>query len=772
MKRVLLAVTTLLTIAVGFAQLQDVLPTVQRFLDERSNQERITRIGHNDAPSSRFAPSRVINGVEMVDAFIDIESTDVIGTLRAHGILVNCEFGDFVTAQIPVGILTEVHHIPGVKDVEISRLVELCTDTTLSVTHAGQVINGTDYKLPQGYDGSGVVIGIIDTGFDYQHLAFRCADDTSRTRIVRVYDPENSTGHPAIVDGNTLPGSIFMGDQIYSLTTDNLENSHGTHTASIAAGTHVNGYGGMAPGAEIVLCSSRMLNLNIPETEIINCIKYIYSYADSVGKPCVISVSVSTNEGPHDGNDRISKAVAMCTGPGHIFVIASGNNANDYYYASGPATLDRQFNTLLGKRPDNDSDLSSYYKNVWFQVWVRQKNAKPLIKIHIYDKQTSHIVWQSELINLSKLINVSEISDYFSPDLTYDSNGYVSVVISSNSSQKYMSECKLYNLRCNDYMIDEAGRTISRYAIGMTVYPPHLVYPNKPDSIYVDSWVGMGSRLWYPNTVFRQDVDENGDSIMRAFDRFYAKPDPRSCIGTYAVHDSVISAGAYVGRNAYYSLTRGMNVQDNSFTVGDIYNLSSYQMLGAGPTGTALPTVTAPGVLVVAAGSRYSYLGRPGNPGRVMEVDGHSWGVMTGTSMAAPTVAGIIAQWLQINPSLSPSDIKAVIAATAVKDSFTQNADNGYRFGPNGKIDAMAGARYLLHITDDEDDVLMGDVNNDSHVNISDVTALINYLLHKGGSEPQDETVLINKANADFNDDNEILITDLILFINYLTAID
>ena len=151
MKRVLLAVTTLLTIAVGFAQLQDVLPTVQRFLDERSNQERITRIGHNDAPSSRFAPSRVINGVEMVDAFIDIESTDVIGTLRAHGILVNCEFGDFVTAQIPVGILTEVHHIPGVKDVEISRLVELCTDTTLSVTHAGQVINGTELSTDSTY---------------------------------------------------------------------------------------------------------------------------------------------------------------------------------------------------------------------------------------------------------------------------------------------------------------------------------------------------------------------------------------------------------------------------------------------------------------------------------------------------------------------------------------------------------------------------------------------------------------------------------------------
>ena len=57
-----------------------------------------------------------------------------------------------------------------------------------------------------------------------------------------------------------------------------------------------------------------------------------------------------------------------------------------------------------------------------------------------------------------------------------------------------------------------------------------------------------------------------------------------------------------------------------SFEYGDIYNLSSYQMLGGGPTGAALPTVTAPGVLVVAAGSRYSYLGRPNSPYRVMEV--------------------------------------------------------------------------------------------------------------------------------------------------------
>ena len=156
-----MAFAAFLTLAIGFAQLQDVLPvTVQRFFEERSDRERISKIGHDNAISSQFAPSRMINGTEMVDAFIDIENKDVIKTLKAQGVIVNCEFGDFITAQIPVEKLAHIHHIPGVVNVEISRLVELCTDTTLSVTHAGQVIEGENYGLPQGYDGSGVVITV------------------------------------------------------------------------------------------------------------------------------------------------------------------------------------------------------------------------------------------------------------------------------------------------------------------------------------------------------------------------------------------------------------------------------------------------------------------------------------------------------------------------------------------------------------------------------------------------------------------------------------
>jgi len=56
---------------------------------------------------------------------------------------------------------------------------------------------------------------------------------------------------------------------------------------------------------------------------------------------------------------------------------------------------------------------------------------------------------------------------------------------------------------------------------------------------------------------------------------------------------------------------------------------------------------------------------------------------------------------------------------------------------------------------------LLGDVNNDGYVNISDVTALINYLLSGG-------TVTINKFNADINDSNNIAINDVTALINML----
>ncbi len=58
---------------------------------------------------------------------------------------------------------------------------------------------------------------------------------------------------------------------------------------------------------------------------------------------------------------------------------------------------------------------------------------------------------------------------------------------------------------------------------------------------------------------------------------------------------------------------------------------------------------------------------------------------------------------------------------------------------------------------------IRGDVNSDGSVNISDVTALINYLLTGNASG-------INLTNADVNSDGSVNISDVTALINYLST--
>jgi hypothetical protein len=56
-----------------------------------------------------------------------------------------------------------------------------------------------------------------------------------------------------------------------------------------------------------------------------------------------------------------------------------------------------------------------------------------------------------------------------------------------------------------------------------------------------------------------------------------------------------------------------------------------------------------------------------------------------------------------------------------------------------------------------------GDVNNDDRINISDVTALIDFLL-------SDDDSHINRANSDVNQDGKINISDVTALIDYLLS--
>ena len=121
---------------------------------------------------------------------------------------------------------------------------------------------------------------------------------------------------------------------------------------------------------------------------------------------------------------------------------------------------------------------------------------------------------------------------------------------------------------------------------------------------------------------------------------------------------------------------------------------------GTDLTGHNHPFVSTPGTLIISALNHYDPIHFPeGARGKnvvAKDADGYTWGAMSGTSMATPTAAGIIALWLQAKPTLTYEEIKETIIATSTKDEFTEAAP--IRFG-HGKMDAYKGLLHILGIT-------------------------------------------------------------------------
>ena len=135
---------------------------------------------------------------------------------------------------------------------------------------------------------------------------------------------------------------------------------------------------------------------------------------------------------------------------------------------------------------------------------------------------------------------------------------------------------------------------------------------------------------------------------------------------------------------------------------------------------------------------------------------------MSGTSMATPMVAGIVALWMQAatecGKQLTLSEVKQIMKETAIRDEWVITGPNATHFG-NGKIDALAGIAYILNEYGSHD-YQPGDVNHDESVNIADVTTLIDYLL-----DNQTEVCL---DCADVNSDNTVDIADVTSLIDLL----
>ena len=170
----------------------------------------------------------------------------------------------------------------------------------------------------------------------------------------------------------------------------------------------------------------------------------------------------------------------------------------------------------------------------------------------------------------------------------------------------------------------------------------------------------------------------------------YTHGDSEFSCGDWTSTTNVISVGNYVANTTGRLYTGAVTDGSIIYTLNDISFTSSY---GVSLNGVAQPTVAAPGTNVVSSINHYNC---DKEIAETMQWQGYPYGEMSGTSMSCPTVSGIIALWLQADPTLTLDNIKEIIAATSRNDEYT--AVDPIKWG-YGKIDAAAGIEYIKRAT-------------------------------------------------------------------------
>lgn len=607
-----------------------------------------------DKSSHQVSANNTITDITLVVEVDAREAASTFKQIKDMGGTVLSKLGHQAVISIPIDKVDNLAVIDGVKTVDATHRAEVKTDVTREKTGVN-LIDGTMPGTSVAYTGQGVTICMIDKGFDFQHPAFK--DENGNSRLRCVYLPFDDSGNKFVVEDDEAgtieyPGSIFdTPELIATLTTDTEMSSHGTHTTGIAAGTRSpQGYGGMAPEADIVLVSIAATNEDI---EI--ALQFAAHYAQQIDGPVVVNASMNGHDGPHNGTgtmptliDEISRYV--------IPVFAVGNEGDQPLYIH--YTFDSENSSMkafLAKMTPafTNEGLAYGLSSVVYghSRNVLDENDALDIQLGIVDPDDGHTLWQSATFTINPTHDtVLEIPSDSDEELSeYLQNGLIVILGGANS----------------------AGE------LEIAVVVHGILSQNVPFNISLSTSSSIDMDLWEATQGF-------GTIQMEG----YTYGTSEISCGDWTSTPNVISVGNYVGNTVGRFFT-GMALDFASiYTLDDISSTSSY---GLTLNGIAQPVVTAPGTYVTSSVSHYEC--NMSALAESMQWQGYPYNSINGTSMSCPAVSGIIALWLQANPTLGLEDIKDVLAHSSRNDQFT--ASDPIRWG-YGKIDAAAGLEYIL----------------------------------------------------------------------------
>ena len=555
-----------------------------------------------------------------------------IETVRSMGIHINSVLPDFVTAQLTPSDLIRLANLESVRYLDPGRVHKPLLDVSVPETGAALVHSGFINNTP--YKGAGAIVLIFDTGIDWKHFDFRKSGDTTKSRILFIWD---QTLTP--IAGESSPSGLGYGVEYTQTQIENEFNGpargivreqdtfgHGTHVASTAAGNGQafnNKYIGMAPEADIIVVKGG--NGSFSETYEIDGLTYAQNKASALGKPIVVNMSLGGQLGSHDGTNADEVAVddfVTNHGPGRVVCIAAGNDGAHLIHING-TVANGSSDTINVTVPTYTANSGTGNNEFQFDIWLQGSNA-----VSLTIKSPTGFVYSSP------------------------ANGQIDGLNGADGTIDTWNSIETQNQhRHTGVWIHDADAS----------FPPKsgtwtITLSTTGSSVVFDGWLDSdlgGSKASFPNGNTNKTVGMPGTAA------------------------GAITAASYVTKWSWTDYKGESLWYGSPDRTG---NISTFSSIGPTANGMQKPDIAAPGQGIVAAFSSNDTSESTSNI-----IVGNKYVLMQGTSMATPHVTGAAALLLGAKPSLTADQIKSYFSSTARTDAFATGLPN-YSWG-YGKMD-------------------------------------------------------------------------------------
>lgn len=674
-----------------------------------------------------------------------IHTTDDAKELEALGITVQARVGDVATAYVPFSRLQEVAALPSVVYIEASQILHPANDVSVPETGAPQLWSG-------GVTGSGVIVGVIDSGIDPFHPDFINSDGTTSIKYLLDLSDPGDPDSDGTLNGPVFGGTMYTEAQInaalanpgwFYRSSDTPrsipDNSAGGVTSQILVGESATV---ASVAIDVYITHSFMGDLRVVLTCPSGTTAVVHdrsggSRDNIIGTFLVTgcngqnaqgtwSLKVSDHASGDTGrlifwNLHLNRSVRMTDMVGHGTHVAGSAAGNGRGASAG---------AFKGMAPGANIIAVRATRS-----YVGGLGATDIVNAMSFVNQKAQELGLPYVINLS-------LGGHFGPhdgttleERTIDNlvgsgkPGKAVVVAAGNEGNEAihaagtLSQGGNVSLRVNVpsgggvFYADIWYKGSDRFGLGF-VSPTGASLNPAP--------VPPGSQRCYQqgtpavaivciahanNNTYNGDKEIvfqvvsllsgtwqlilRGDSVVNGrYDGWilgccsWVNPDNQMRVGMPGTARNAITVGAYTTRNQWTDVDG--NPRSRSAAVGDIAAFSS-----DGPTrdGRLKPEIAAPGQMICSTLSGQSPAGSIGSmyPDRSYICQGGRHGISMGTSFAAPHVTGAVALLLSTNRNLDAVQLREMLTNAARQDSFTGSTPNN-RWG-YGKLRLQAGGR-------------------------------------------------------------------------------